>query len=46
LLRLNSNGNQNSVVTTTGTFTATGQKIITNAQFSSKFGLLDTIGPV
>jgi len=43
LLRLNSNGNQNSVVTTTGTFIATGQKVITNAQFSSKFGLLDTI---
>jgi hypothetical protein len=44
LLKLNANGNQNSVVTTTGTFVATGQKVITNAQFSSKFGLLDTIG--
>ena len=44
LLRLNANGNQNSVVTTTGTLIATGQKVITNAQFSSKFGLLDTIG--
>lgn len=44
LLKLNANGNQNSVVTTTGTLIATGQKIITNAQFSSKFGLLDTIG--
>lgn len=43
LLRLNSNGNQNSVVTTTGTFVATGQKTVTNAQFASKFGLLDTI---
>lgn len=43
LLRLNSNGNQNSVVTTTGTFVATGQKTITNAQFASKFGLLDTV---
>ena len=44
LQRLNSNGNQNSVVTTTGTLIGTGQKIITNAQFLSKFGLLDTIG--
>jgi len=44
LLRLNSNGSQNSVVTTTGTLIATGQRIITNAQLSSKFGLLDTIG--
>jgi len=44
LLKLNANGNQNSVVTITGTLIATGQKIITNAQFSSKFGLLDTIG--
>jgi hypothetical protein len=43
LLKLNSNGNQNSVVTTTGTFTATGQKLVTNAQFASKFGLLDSI---
>lgn len=43
LLKLNSNANQNSVVTTTGTFFATGQKTITNAQFASKFALLDTI---
>lgn len=43
LLRLNSNGNQNSVLTTTATFVATGQKTVTNAQFASKFGLLDTI---
>jgi putative porin len=44
LLKLNANGNQNSAVTITGTLIATGQKIITNSQFSSKFGLLDTIG--
>ena len=43
LLRLNSNGNQNSVVTTTATFVATGQKTVTNAQFASKFGLLDAV---
>ncbi len=43
LLRLNNNGVQNSTVTTTGTFVATGQKVITNAQFASKFGLFDTL---
>ena len=43
LLKLNNNGLQNSTTTTTGTFTATGQKVITNAQFASKFGLFDTI---
>lgn len=43
LLKLNSNGAQNSTVTTTGTFVATGQQVITNAQFNSKFVLLDTI---
>lgn len=43
LLRLNSNSAQNSTTTTTGTFVATGQKVVTNAQFASKFGLFDTI---
>jgi Putative porin len=43
LLKLNSNADQNATVTTTGTFIATGQKVITNAQFASKFGLFDTI---
>lgn len=43
LLRLNNNADQNATVTTTGTFVATGQKVITNSQFASKFGLFDTI---
>jgi hypothetical protein len=43
LLKLNSNSNQNSTYTTTGTFVATGQKVVTQAQFASKFGLFDTI---
>ncbi len=43
LLKLNSNSDQNATVTTTGTFIATGQKVITNSQFASKFGILDTI---
>jgi hypothetical protein len=43
LLKLSSNSDQNSTVTTTGTFIATGQKVITNAQYASKFGLFDTI---
>jgi Putative porin len=43
LQKLNGNADQNSTFTTTGTFTATGQKVITNAQFASKFALLDTI---
>lgn len=43
LLKLNSNSEQNATVTTTGTFIATGQKVITNAQFASKFGILDAI---
>jgi hypothetical protein len=43
LLKLNSNSEQNATVTTTGTFIATGQKVITDAQFASKFGILDAI---
>jgi len=43
LLKLQSNSDQNSTVTTTETFTATGQKVITNSQFASKFGLFDNI---
>ncbi|HXN25312.1 MAG TPA: putative porin [Candidatus Dormibacteraeota bacterium] len=43
LLKLNNNGSQNSTVTTTGTFTATGQDVVTNAQFASKFGIFDAI---
>ena len=43
-LPLGGNSVQNSIVTTTETFTATGQKVITNAQFASKFALFDTIG--
>jgi hypothetical protein len=43
LVRLNNNADQNATVTTTGTFVATGQKVITNSQFASKFGLFDTI---
>jgi hypothetical protein len=43
LLKLNSNFDQNSTVTTTGTFVATGQKVITNAQYASKFALFDSI---
>lgn len=43
LLRLNNNSDQNAIVTTTGTLVATGQKIIINSQFASKFGLFDTI---
>ena len=43
LLRLNNNADQNATVTTTGTLVASGQKIITNSQFASKFGLFDTI---
>jgi Putative porin len=43
LLKLNNNADQNAMVTTTGTFVATGQKVITNSQFASKFGLFDTI---
>jgi Putative porin len=43
LLNLNSNSDQNAAVTTTGTFTATGQKVITDAQLASKFGIFDAI---
>lgn len=43
LLRLNNNASQNSTVTTTGTLTASGQEVSTNAQFASKFGIFDTI---
>jgi hypothetical protein len=43
LLKLNNNADQNASVTTTGTFIATGQKVITNSQFASKFGLFDAI---
>jgi hypothetical protein len=43
LLKLNSNGTENSTITTTGSFTATGQTVITDAQFASKFGIFDTI---
>jgi hypothetical protein len=43
LPKLNSNSDQNATVTTTKTFTATGQKVITNSQFASKFGILNAI---
>ena len=43
LLKLNNNSDQNSAITTTGTLIATGQKVITNSQFVSKFGLFDAI---
>lgn len=43
LLRLNNNADQNATVTTTGTLVAIGQRVITNSQFASKFGLFDTI---
>jgi len=43
LLKLQSNADQNSTVTTTETVTATGQKVIVNSQFASKFGLFDNI---
>ena len=43
LLKLNGNSDQNATFTTTGTFTATGQKVITNSQFASKFGIFDAI---
>jgi hypothetical protein len=43
LLKLNSNSDQNATVTTTGKFIATGENVITNSQFASKFGILDTI---
>ena len=43
LLALNNNGLQNSIATVTVTNAATGAKTITSAQFSSKFGILDSL---